>query len=407
MEKRKNISNPTSIISQLPLDLGSNILLRLPIKDIIRCRCVCKHWIDDIIHHPNFTSLHTRHLLESNRTNPSGSIILFCPRSSRLYSLDYHSPVNQVTRLSNFPMVNQRLIGSCHGLLCFQKINNVDSSLQHYKCRQFSLYNPLTGAVNMLPPLFPKNEGTHIMAGFGYDSVVNHDYKILCFVYSYPFPKQAEYYIYSLKNNSWKFITNKPDFVSKIPCSSCMVYSNNSLYWIARTNTYDILPSITSFDLGREECCDVPYPDRVGYNIWVLADIRGRLHFVNCLNDDMMHVWIMTEYGVNQTWESLIGIRLRQGVVENQTYREWGLPFNKPLPNEVPSYFPPLPLAYSQDGQQALVSVGRNVVAFLECDVRSGKFKELNICGLPDDWKDGYVAMPWFGSLVAPSSELM
>ncbi|XP_021840723.2 F-box/kelch-repeat protein At3g23880-like [Spinacia oleracea] len=311
----------------LPLDLESNILVRLPIKDLIRCQCVCKRWRDDIIKNPYFITSHTRHyLLESNKI--SDSIIFFSrdTYSSGLCFLDYHTPkvVKKVTHFHNFQnSKNVELVGSCNGLLCFRELG------QNYPIR-FTLYNPLTDASNDITPLVPKQDyagqaGQIEMIGFGYDSTKD-DYKILCFS---TFNVQSDNFcvVYSLKSNTWKYI--KPhhnNIVKNINRNPSMVFCNNALHWIACNNKSNSTSKliIAKFDLGTEEYNEVPYPKKwnncVG-NLESLIVLRGRLHFINYYRQWRsqefnvgearkinLEVWVMKEYGVKQTWETLIEV---------------------------------------------------------------------------------------------------
>lgn len=123
MSKGKDDTVAPSSIS-LPSEVESIILSKLhTVKQLLCCRCVCKRWRDEIIDHPKFIKSHTLNLLENNKKNPSGSVILYGRRSSLSYSLNFHSN-EELKKLTRFPKSSKSvaLVGSCNGLLCFPGI---------------------------------------------------------------------------------------------------------------------------------------------------------------------------------------------------------------------------------------------------------------------------------------------
>ncbi|XP_021764840.1 F-box/kelch-repeat protein At3g23880-like, partial [Chenopodium quinoa] len=384
---------------ELTLDLiESNILSRLPIKDLFRYQCVCKRWRDEI-KNPKFIKSHTFHVV-NNHTNSRGSVILFSRSSAKLYSLDFHSPENvkKVIRLSHSFDYDTRLVGSCNGLLCFKLTG------------WFLIYNP---AIQACKTVCVSPFGTKYRMGFGYDCT-SDDYKILqtetvntarCDGH----PKQVESHVYSLRNNSWK-VVQKPLMVSLSTYSNRMILSNNVLHWIDldykprnnMTTGFIMSKIITCFDLGTEEYHKLPLPNDDnddGVIISELADSKGYLHLVkySMIRSSLhkMEIWIMKEYGVEQTWSKLVSIKL-DDIIADIVRRQVRKPFL------------PLLLAYSEDGQEILVDLGQyseDGMIFVQCDMRSGGFKrlEIQVCDLAADFRDGYVVMPWVGSFVSPS----
>jgi hypothetical protein len=66
----------------LPQELiASEILLRLPVKSLLRFRCVCKAWRDTVSGNASFSEAHTRRLCRQNRRP---STLLIAPYITRV-----------------------------------------------------------------------------------------------------------------------------------------------------------------------------------------------------------------------------------------------------------------------------------------------------------------------------------
>ncbi|KAI9087204.1 hypothetical protein K1719_030839 [Acacia pycnantha] len=97
MMKNKEVEADDSF---LPQEIIRDILIRLPVKSLIRFQCVCRHW-SDLFKDPSFIADHLHH---SNRQNP---YILF----QRGYSHDDQSDLYslgsdmQVWRFQNPPLI--------------------------------------------------------------------------------------------------------------------------------------------------------------------------------------------------------------------------------------------------------------------------------------------------------------
>ncbi|OMP08794.1 hypothetical protein COLO4_06114 [Corchorus olitorius] len=94
------------------------ILCRLPVKDLLRFRCVSKGF-RDFIDSPDFVKLHFSHALKTN----SHRFLVLPTDKFKPYSLDFDSlensqikPTDILTDLEvEFP-----ILGSCHGLIALQ-----------------------------------------------------------------------------------------------------------------------------------------------------------------------------------------------------------------------------------------------------------------------------------------------
>ncbi|GMN36513.1 hypothetical protein TIFTF001_006095 [Ficus carica] len=97
--------------TQLPWEIIIDILSRLPVKDLLRYRCVSKPWCS-LIDGPDFINLHLKHSLQTN------SNLALVIRGCGLHwaNLD---PLDSAIQL-NHPLDYEggtEVLGSCNGLL--------------------------------------------------------------------------------------------------------------------------------------------------------------------------------------------------------------------------------------------------------------------------------------------------
>ncbi|KAM7462989.1 hypothetical protein LguiA_031110 [Lonicera macranthoides] len=147
-------------------DILSVIFLKLPVKSIICCRCVCKSW-RQLLCDPHFVGAHLNHISQHHDK-------LLLLTSDCFYSVDYEaSHSNAVPRkflLKNIPPYT-RIWGSCNGKLCIAVCRKTKISDDKTLVRLF-LWNPATGDYGMLPNADPSVDDLQIV-GFGYDSSIS------------------------------------------------------------------------------------------------------------------------------------------------------------------------------------------------------------------------------------------
>lgn len=132
---------PISISDILTDDLITEVLVRLPVKSLLRCKSVSEPWLS-LISNPNFIISHVKH------TREAAQALIFCTheRSISLLHIDsceIGDPLGDFSFV--FPFVKP--IGCCNGIVCLwcepnlTKINNI------------YLWNPATKQVKLIPPL--------------------------------------------------------------------------------------------------------------------------------------------------------------------------------------------------------------------------------------------------------------
>lgn len=189
--------------------------------------------------------------------------------------------------------------------------------------------------------------------GFGYD-LTHDDYKLVRITRRSGdacFGGAAEVKVYSLARNYWKRIQDIP------PCyttrDSPGVYASGSLHWIAMAE-YGRHDFILALDLSDEAYKELPLPPpvlletgcRVRANYFGLLD-NGCLcqvsNYGGGYRTPLSHVWVMTEYGVKDSWTKLFSISEEQVISPSPEFYDYSLPFESLEP-----------LAFYEGGTQLL-----------------------------------------------------
>ncbi|XP_010030314.2 F-box protein At3g07870-like [Eucalyptus grandis] len=222
-------------LADLPDDIVKLILMRLPVRSLHRCKCVCKSWRDKI-NSPHFMEryLHASnwHLVCVELGNPP----LSCdPPRSLCYIFSGESL--SLTRME-IPFAGHigqcALIGSCNGLICV-----ANRSRNGYVQRMY-LWNLFSTKYKEVQPYrsegeIPSVRTSPIVLGFGFHPESN-DYKIVMILhhqlyYNYPSGNNIKHgvHIYSLNTDSWRSLECRvPAFRS----SSSAVCWNGNMHWL-------------------------------------------------------------------------------------------------------------------------------------------------------------------------------
>ncbi|KAK7331731.1 hypothetical protein VNO80_28469 [Phaseolus coccineus] len=230
----------------LPLDAVMNILKRVPVKSLMRFKCVSKEWLNLLEANPFFT----KQQLEHSTRNPALLLQRFHrqppPLSFSVCLIGPHYNLIHQSHLSHVAFPDAKILHSCNGLLCLR--NNTD----------LSILNPATCQIRQVPTttVMPFHE-----VGFGF-SLLADDYKIvrisMCDIYHNDSivdlqtvrVDQAE--VYSLTSGSWREIN-----AAKLQ-PFCLVSSSvaitGTIFWLASRiftsgSHYEF---VVSFDVRRE-----------------------------------------------------------------------------------------------------------------------------------------------------------
>jgi len=318
--------------AELPPDILSEILSRLPVKSLLRFRSTSKS-LKSLIDSHKFINLHLRN-------SPNRSLVL--QFKFDIYQIQINDafsdpnismilfPLNHpFTGNSNSidPTLNSTitLIGSCNGLLAMS--HGVMAFTHPNAPNEITIWNPNTRKHRIIPflPLpIPNilqsdniNRVCLCVHGFGFDSV-SGDYKLLRI--SHLIDPQNPFYdpqvrLFCLKTNSWKIIPNLPYALCYTITMGVFVENSSSLHWVATRKIQPFQSDlILAFNLTLETFNEVPLPDEVGEEVnsnsfdICVAVLGGCLCMTVDYKDTKIDVWVMKEYGCRDSWCKLFTV---------------------------------------------------------------------------------------------------
>ncbi|TMW88719.1 hypothetical protein EJD97_018200 [Solanum chilense] len=244
---------PTSHF-HFPREIISNILSRLPVKTLLRFRCVSKQW-RNLISKPNFISSHFRH---SSSLQLSGSSILIGSRhhESNHHVVSLYNPPESVVQVdSPFPCFfpNMYIVGPCHGFICLfnppwgELITLWNPSMRKYKMVELT---------DSLP-----SPGLHFLTSIGMAFDYQHNelliLRIFCVGIMFEVPNHVE--VYSSKSGKWKKLKN--EMIFHIVEFTCNVIVKGVAYWLV------CMPDKFGSHWDHKDDCQM--------DVWVMDDVDG------------------------------------------------------------------------------------------------------------------------------------
>lgn len=243
----------------LPVGIISDILSRLPVDDITRCRCVCKSWYH-LIMEPHFPYLH---LTKSSEMHQPGDVdLLLSCRTFARYSSE--TPQDRLCLISNrdcgkwknvkvpsleVNLKQRKIKGSCNGLLCI-----ATSTYPNL------VYNPITRDQMTLPVLrFDPHHRVRYKCGFGFDSTNNYKVVVTYLWKSYIGDVRIAGAILTLGESSWR-ILQIPDKVGDIYYRDPLFF-DGAFRWISAveyprefsSNSRVVFRGILTLDIATEK----------------------------------------------------------------------------------------------------------------------------------------------------------
>jgi len=286
----------------LPDELIVQILQRLPVKCLIRFKCVCKSWFSLISHDPQFAKSH----FEINPATHTRRIALISNSRLGTRSFNIEASLNDDSAVSVSPnlhflsplsYLDLRIKGSCRGFILL----HCASSLY--------LWNPSTGVHKQIP--LCSNLYKHFY-GFGYDHSTD-DYLVVSLCND-RIPNSdsvpSHLWLFSLRANAWKEFpstTHLPFYriASSFNPNPEFLF-NDAIHWLAFRHGMDVYV-IVAFHLTERKLIEIPLPVDVDYDstrcgLWVF---RGFLSLW-VLSYDAIDIWVMEEYRVHSSWSKTL-----------------------------------------------------------------------------------------------------
>ncbi|CAL0299196.1 unnamed protein product [Lupinus luteus] len=297
--------------------LVTEILLRLPVKSVLKFKCVSKQWFA-LISDPKFCHSHTLRLYRTSQLFPSA--LLLAPVDSSTCQIISLKSINasDSSKFRNVKVPMGTVIQSCNGLLLIERISSEDFSEVDY-----FISNPTTN--KSVPVIFPTQQfSSSVLSLFiCFEPMKSLHYKLVSIrVKNYiSFSDMSdiviptniidtEYVInvYSSETSSW----SEPGFTFtchgyKPPIRTNTVYFNGSLYW-----HNDGLRKFYYFDLDSQILKTCPTPLNMDDNgISKFCESGGHLYFVHKPVSEFM-LYIMELKEESSEWALRFHLKLRE-----------------------------------------------------------------------------------------------
>lgn len=300
----------------LPEEILTDILLRLPVKSLIRFRLVCKSWFT-LLKNPNFIATHLNHSSAYNCNH----LLVHTQAENHAISLLSNKTLNVTLKIDSprTPKVVERevIVGSCNGLVCLSR----DSEIV--------LWNPATKEHKVLPTPSISTECFNPLItcrsiGFGFHV---EDYKVVRMVnsnYLVSGKITPKVEVYSTSSGSWRVID------AIIPCyvdqRKCSMVLKGVPYWLGFgpicPNTIfvprrEVLRDefVLSFDMGNEVFLQVDVPGAKDYHckyskkLGVYNESVAIMYYPSYEKDvRFVELWVMKDHVVDECWVQVLRI---------------------------------------------------------------------------------------------------
>ncbi|XP_057460115.1 F-box/kelch-repeat protein At3g23880-like [Actinidia eriantha] len=227
-------------------DVLIEILTRMPVKSLLRFRCICKHWYTLILN-PTFE----HHHLDHQKRNNKGRLLLqhYDKHTSQYVYAIFPDKTLATTSYHDLDYLPGKGIvaidGPMNGLFC----------LFNYR-DHFIIWNPAMREFRSLPfpyhPKRPPHYNTSLWSfGFGLDPITNDSKVVLIRELRNglrSFPDGVFVNVYTLSTNTWRHLDGLDYVLSKCltAYSRTGVYLDGIYYWNASHHR------ILTFDMGKE-----------------------------------------------------------------------------------------------------------------------------------------------------------
>ncbi|KAL1331617.1 hypothetical protein AAHE18_12G199100 [Arachis hypogaea] len=253
------------------MDLLTEILLRLPVKQVIQCKCVCKKWLS-IISNPKFRYSHTCHLYGKYNIPPPTALLVQNfgdTKAKRASIVPFHTNNNNANKIffhldpDRRKYMSSTIIHSCNGLLLCNVTPTPHSGLTTFEIRlesHFRICNPAVSNDHCVYLDYPLGD---------VDSPCNEDFYIFD-------PLNLKAYLLRLDIIIVVSINSNPELG--------FVYDDNSVYFDVNRLCFDKLHLVPACVDSDSELLCVKY----------LGECKGRLHLI--LSDSLeFDIWELEE----------------------------------------------------------------------------------------------------------------
>ncbi|GAU40521.1 hypothetical protein TSUD_92930 [Trifolium subterraneum] len=272
-------------------DLKIEILLRLPVKSLMRFKCVQRSW-NKLIKSHYFVSRRSQLCIPQNHslliTENSKLKLLLCERDNEKPILKESLFPNDIARIESY--------GSCNGVFCLKSSYSTNTSFSY---DELIMWNPTTNEVHRIP-CSPLNCRGFL---YGFD-VVKDNFKVVKLnVYNIDMMNMLcpSSEIYDLGTKSWTVIQN---------------HLHNTIVTRQHPSRYNAVNDILCFNFHNNQ-----FQQLKGPNIRHTSDsycdnvinIKGSLGYVVNFHMVCLEIWVMDQnkwskkYNINNPFTSMFG----------------------------------------------------------------------------------------------------
>ncbi|TKY59461.1 F-box protein CPR30 [Spatholobus suberectus] len=293
-----------TLLLTLPDELIVQILWRLPVRSLLRFKCVCKSW---------FSLISDRQFVKSHidlAAAPTHRLLVKFSNRSQVNSVDIEAPLHddssQVVFNIPLPLPAPKygckvcIVGPCRGfvLLTNKYMVKIDACLDFF---DFVVWNPSTGVHKRI-----NNVSMYAhLCGIGYVSSTD-DYVVVNVTLRQPGGRFCtEVHCFSLRTNSWSHIEDAVPYFYLGSEFRHGLLLNGALHWLVEST--DTRHLIIAFDAMERRLSEIRLPHDLAIrlecsmsHLWLT---EGRL----CISfrgygTTITEIWTMKEYRVQSSW---------------------------------------------------------------------------------------------------------
>ncbi|KAJ9558554.1 hypothetical protein OSB04_013168 [Centaurea solstitialis] len=301
-------------VEELPDEVIVEILSILPAKSLLRCRLVCKCWLNLI----SSTKFKLMHLHNFNQLNPRyfvRRLFLVDFKVEECYDVHLDDEAFTLDRSTQiefpFDRIREsycfRIVGCCHGVVClYDEDENISFSWD-----MVILWNPsIRRKLTLTLPIFNPIKSS-VVLGFGYDKV-SDDFKVVSLTYDWSsFSTRPKVEVYIVKTGFWRKVVFPGDLrCFNIQSAWSQIFSNGCVHWIARDPTPGVSRySIMTYDVTTELFGEIQLPEfsdeKHLLRVSVVGESLAAIYLHHLGSGSAYVVMVMKEYKNPNSWTML------------------------------------------------------------------------------------------------------
>ncbi|KAG9448688.1 hypothetical protein H6P81_008653 [Aristolochia fimbriata] len=277
--RRREIAAAAMVFPSVPDEILVQILIRLPVKSLLRFRSVCKAW-RSLISEPFFVDFH---LHQQSLRDPQ-ILLLSCAGEVGEFCLESLADERGILerKLSAVP-VESILTPSCNGLILIHR--------DYSQC--IYVFNVSTRKLLTLPDCSPS---LHVNLGLGYDPPVG-TYKVVRLFHNREGDAHLHCEIFTLGSPEWRRIG---EVRYKLDVRGFPASVDGALYWLTDYDSHQNKSEvIISFVLREERFKVIPHPKRCAgekRRYMQLWEFRGDLYLQDSSGKPVMNLWVLKDH---------------------------------------------------------------------------------------------------------------